>query len=309
MGINLTTNFYSPLRYPGGKGKLSFYIQLLFEYNHLTDGHYVEPYAGGASVALSMLFNEYASEVHINDYDYNVYCFWKSAIDKTDELCELIDETPVTLDTWRQQKEIQLHPRKYSQIKVGFSTFFLNRTNRSGILNAGVIGGNNQNGNWKIDARYNKGNLVSRIQKISRYRERINLYNLDAIELTKSLKKKLPTKTFYYFDPPYYKRGKELYVNFYNHNDHVKVASLISSLKRKYWMVSYDNEERINSLYGGFRQQIYNLNYHANKASQGNEILIFSENLLVPSIENPLDKKSIKHFSKNGLALSKGSWK
>jgi Site-specific DNA methylase len=308
MGVNLTTNFYSPLRYPGGKGKLSFYIQLLFEYNLLTDGHYIEPYAGGASVSLALLFNEYASEIHINDYDYNVYCFWKSAIDRTEELCELIDSTPVNMETWRQQKEIQAKPSSHSQLKVGFSTFFLNRTNRSGILKAGVIGGNGQTGEWKIDARYNKSELINRITKIGRYKERINLYNLDAVELIKQLKSKLPKKSLYYFDPPYYKKGKELYINFYDHSDHVKVSSMIRSLKNKFWLVSYDNNEHIKELYSSFRQQVYDLNYHAHTANKGSEILIFSDNLLVPSLTNPTDKNQIKFFSQNGLALTKGSW-
>lgn len=70
-------------------------------------------------------------------------------------------------------------------LTIGFSTFFLNRTNRSGILKGGVIGGKNQEGQWKLDARYNKSDLISRIQKISKNRERIDLYNMDAIDFIK----------------------------------------------------------------------------------------------------------------------------
>jgi DNA adenine methylase len=309
MGVNLKTNFYSPLRYPGGKAKLAFYIQLLFEYNLLTDGHYIEPYAGGASVALSVLFNEYATEIHINDYNYNVYCFWKSAVDRTEELCDLIENTRVQISTWRRQREVQANPLKHTQLNVAFSTFFLNRTNRSGILKAGVIGGNNQTGEWKMDARYNKSDLIDRILKIGRYRERIHVYNQDAIEMIKSLKGKLPKKSFYYFDPPYYNNGKELYTNFYNHDDHVKVASMIRGLKDKFWMVSYDNNEHIKELYSKYRQHCYELNYHANAASKGSEILVFSNKLLVPAIKNPTEKGAIKHFSKNGFSLKQGSWK
>lgn len=296
MGVNLKTNFYSPLRYPGGKGKLSFYVQLLIERNKLSDGHYVEPYAGGASVALSMLFNEFSSEIHINDYDYNVYCFWRSVVDETDALCELIDKTDVSMETWRKQKQIQVQSRQYSQLEVGFSTFFLNRTNRSGILNAGVIGGNNQNGEWKIDARYNKEDLIARVQKISKYKDRINLYNLDAIVLINMLKDKLPKRTFFYFDPPYYKKGKELYINYYNHEDHVQIANLISSIEDKHWLISYDNDPHINELYNRYRQQVYDLNYHAGQASVGSEILVFSPDLAVPSIESPVSKNEIKPF-------------
>src|SRR5690606_18341775 len=133
---------------------------LLIEYNLLTDGHYVEPYAGGASVALSLLFNEYVQKIHINDYDFRIYAFWECVLNQTDELCEKIIETDVTIETWEKQKEIQQAPNNYNNLEIGFSTFFLNRTNRSGILKAGVIGGKNQNGDWKIDARFNKEDLI-----------------------------------------------------------------------------------------------------------------------------------------------------
>ncbi|MCK9236232.1 MAG: DNA adenine methylase [Bacteroidales bacterium] len=302
MGFNLKTNFYSPLRYPGGKGKLSFYVQLLIEHNLLSDGHYIEPYAGGSSVALSMLFNEYSSEIHINDIDYNIFCFWDSVLNSNNQLCDLIEKTELSIENWRIQKTIQANSQNFKRIEVGFSTFFLNRTNRSGILNAGVIGGNNQQGNWKMDARFNKSELITRIQKIGRYKNRINLYNLDAIELINSIKNKLPRKSFYYFDPPYYKKGKELYINYYNHADHVQIASLIDNLKGSFWLVSYDNDENINKLYSKYRQQIYDLNYHAGKASIGSEILVFSDKLIIPKLENPTNKKEIKYYAQHGLA-------
>jgi DNA adenine methylase len=275
----------------------------------LSDGHYVEPYSGGASVALSVLFNEYSSEIHINDFDYNVYCFWKSVLNHTEELCELIKKTPVDMDAWYIQKSIQANPRKYKQLQVGFSTFFLNRTNRSGILKAGVIGGKNQEGEWKIDARFNKEDLILRIRKIAAQKGRIHLYNLDAIDLIKRLKKDLPKKSFFYFDPPYYKKGKELYINFYNHSDHVAVSQMVASLKDKYWIVSYDNDINIQEFYSNYRQQVYDLHYHANAATAGTEILVFSDKMLVPAITNPLDKKQIRHFSQHGFYLKQGSWK
>jgi DNA adenine methylase len=265
------------------------------------DGHYVEPYAGGSSVALSLLFNEYTLVAHINDYDYNVYCFWDSAVNHTHELCELIDQTPVDMPTWRRQKEIQLNPGNYSKLQVGYSTFFLNRANRSGILNAGVIGGIDQTGEWKIDARFNKEELISRIRRVGRYRDRIKVYNKDAIDLVKDLRGKTPAKTFFYFDPPYYNKGKDLYINFYNHEDHAKIATVIATLRDKYWLVSYDNDPHISGLYQQFRQQTYDLNYHAAIASKGTEVLIFSDRMVIPKMKDPVNKKELKFFSMHGL--------
>lgn len=305
MGINLNTNYYSPLRYPGGKGKLSHYIQLLIEYNLLVDGHYVEPYAGGASVGLSLLFNEYVQKIHINDYDFRIYAFWDCVLNQTDELCQKIIDTDITIHNWENQKEIQKSPQCYSNLDIGFSTFFLNRTNRSGILKAGVIGGKEQKGNWKIDARFNKVDLIQRIKRISRYKNRISIYNLDAIDLTRKLDKELPRKTLFYFDPPYYKKGKDLYINFYEHADHLQISQLISELKNRHWLVSYDNDVNIRVLYQSFLQRTYELNYHANNASKGTEIMIYSDNLIVPEIHDPTNKSEIKELYSLGL---KATW-
>lgn len=304
MGINLKTNHYSPLRYPGGKAKLSYYVQLLIQYNLINDGHYVEPYAGGASVALSLLFNEFVSQIHINDYDVRVYSFWNSILHKNEEFCKLVRDAEMSIENWQKQKEIQSNYQNYSEIEIGFSTFFLNRTNRSGILKAGIIGGKNQTGEWKMDARFNKENLINRIQKIGKYKNRINVYNQDAVDLTKNLDKKLPKETLFYFDPPYYNKGKDLYINFYEHSDHKQIAEIISKLKNRYWLVSYDNDKNISDLYNNFLQRTYELNYHASSPSKGTEIMIYSDNLIVPEMNNPIDKKEIKDFNLKGLNAS-----
>ena len=301
MGVNLVTQYHSPLRYPGGKGKLAPYFQLLMKYNLLSGGHYVEPYAGGSSVALSLLFDEFASEIHINDYDYRVFCFWFCCLNLNEQLVDLIRETPVTMDVWYKQREIRRSPDKYKMIEIGFSTFFLNRTNRSGILKAGVIGGNDQSGEWKIDARFNKENLIRRIERIGRFADSINLYNLDAVELTNKLKRKLPAKTLFYFDPPYYNKGKDLYINFYEHKDHVDIAKAVSKINKQHWVVSYDNESNIRCLYEDYLQHTYDLNYHAGKASVGSEVIMFSNGLIVPKIENPAQKEELKYFDTHGL--------
>ena len=274
-------DFYSPLRYPGGKGKVANYFKQVFKDNHLYDGVYVEPYAGGASVALSLLFNEYASKIIINDIDRSIYAFWHSVLNKTEDINRLIYDTPVNLEIWEEQKKIQKNKKQHGLLKVGFSTFYLNRTNRSGILNAGVIGGKQQNGNWKIDARFNKRNLIDRIQRVAQYKNKIELYNSDAVELVKTLRKTLPTKSLFYFDPPYYLKGKDLYLNYYDDGDHRDIAKEVADIKKQKWIISYDNVKEIRRLYPDFRKIKYTLNYSAAKANTGEEIMIFSDNLSI----------------------------
>jgi len=283
--------FYSPLRYPGGKGKVADYFKQIFKDNLLYDGIYVEPYAGGASVALSLLFNEYASKIIINDIDKSLYSFWYSVLNKTDDLCRLIHDTPVTIKSWEQQRKIQDQKSKYGYLKVGFSTFFLNRANRSGILNAGIIGGKDQTGTWKIDARFNKVDLISRIEKIALYKEKIELYNEDAVKLVGTLKSQLPAKTLFYFDPPYYVKGKDLYLNYYEDQDHEDIADEIGRLNKQKWIITYDNVKTIRKLYSDYRQVKYTLNYSAAHANKGEEVMIFSDNVYIA--KHPiLNKKS-----------------
>ncbi|MBL4898845.1 MAG: DNA adenine methylase [Colwellia sp.] len=294
----MISQYYSPLRYPGGKAKIQDYLQLLFELNSLEDGNYVEPYAGGASVALSLLFNEYVAKIHINDFDKSIHAFWHSVLNDTENLCKLILDTSINVDVWRKQKEVQLSKDEASKLDLGFSTFFLNRTNRSGILKAGIIGGYDQRGKWKMDARFNKRDLISRIQKIARYKDRIVLYNEDACKLIPKLNAYLPKNSLIYFDPPYYNKGKDLYINFYRHEDHEKISKLIDQLDTQNWVVSYDNVLAIKEMYSRFKQIEYGLSYSVGKATKGREVMIFSNGLIVPEVDNPTDRKSISRYNK-----------
>ncbi len=283
--------YYSPLRYPGGKGRLSGYFKQIYETNSLCGGVYVEPYAGGASVALSLLIDRYASKVIINDIDSSIYAFWYSVINKTEGLCRLIRDTPVDVKTWEFQRKIQKERDKHDLLELGFSTFFLNRSNRSGILDAGIIGGKSQSGRWKIDARFNKNELIRRIQRISQYKDKIELHNLDAMRLIKQIIDELPRKTFVYFDPPYYMKGKALYLNFYREDDHTSVANRISQISLQKWVVTYDRISFIEKLYSQYRYMKYTLNYSASKASKGEELMIFSDNLKIPNVP-PISSKN-----------------
>lgn len=273
---------YSPLRYPGGKSKLTKYIKKMIETNNLLDGIYVEPYAGGAGVAICLLMQEYVSSICINDINKSIYAFWHAVLHQTDELCQLIHDTEVTVENWDIQKEVQKNTDNYSMLELGFSTFFLNRSNRSGIIKGGIIGGRNQDGKWKIDARYNKKNLIDRIEKISLYGNRIKLYNLDASDFISTVIPSFPEKTFIYLDPPYFNKGQDLYENHYKPEDHSNVYEQVSTKLKHKWIITYDNVQEIKDLYGKYRQQVYSLSYSAATRYQGKEVMIYSDNIIIP---------------------------
>ncbi len=272
--------FYSPLRYPGGKNKLAKLIAQICLDNNI-NGHYVEPYAGGAAVALYLLIERKMKRITINDYDKSIYAFWYSVLNHTKKLCKLIEETPVTIKEWEKQKGIQKRKDKASLLTLGFSTLFLNRTNISGIINAGPIGGIKQRGRYKLNCRFNKEEIIRRIKLISSFKDQISLFNLDAIELIKIIKEESNnTNTIFYFDPPYLIKGPTLYMNFYKKDDHKKVAQEIKKIRRIHWIISYDDVEEIRKIYKWTKNRLnLNITHTANKPKVGKEILFFSNGL------------------------------
>lgn len=280
----LTHLYPSPLRYPGGKGKLANFAKLVMLENDLVGSEYVELYAGGAAVALSLLFEEYASHVHINDLNRSVYSFWGAVLDNSDALCDRIKCTRPTIAEWRRQRLIQADEAA-TRLDLAFSTFFLNRTSRSGILNGGIIGGKSQTSTWKIDARWKPDDLIRRIQRVARFKSRITLTNLDAAEY---LRDRVATieRPFLYLDPPYYVKGKKLYQDFYAHDDHVEIKSLVEGLDVP-WIASYDAAPPIVRIYKGYRKISYDLVYSAGVRQQGREVMFFSKQLRRPKTLSP----------------------
>jgi DNA adenine methylase len=282
--IPATQLYPSPLRYPGGKRKLANYVKLLMLENNLVGSEYIEPYAGGASVALTLLFEEYASHVHINDLNPSVHAFWGAVVEEADELCARIEAAEVTVREWQAQREVQ-ESEGVARIDLAFSTFFLNRTSRSGVLGGGIIGGGDQSGAWKIDARFNRYDLIQRIQKIARFGSRISITGRDAADLLDRDLAKIE-RPFLYLDPPYYTKGADLYQNFYRHDDHAGISKLVAKLNVP-WIVSYDATPEIDELYEHWRSLRYDLYYSAADRYRGAETMFFSEGLRIPEVDSP----------------------
>jgi len=291
--------FYSPLRYPGGKNKLSAFIAKICIDNRI-NGHYVEPYSGGASVALFLLLEGFVKKITINDKDRSVYAFWYSVLNKTKQLCELIENTEISIEEWRRQKEVQLNKDNAELLELGFSTFFLNRTNRSGIINAGVMGGVGQNGNYLMDCRFNKPELIGRIKRIASRKKDIRLYRKDAIKLIDKIQQEADDgNIIFYFDPPYYMKASTLYMNHYKENNHKKVSDKIKSIENIKWIVSYDNVPEIQQLYSECSKKEFSFRHTAYKFRTGYEVLFFSDNIRQPEMElwNPLHFKAKRKMS------------
>lgn len=271
----------SPLRYPGGKTKLYKYTKKLIEHNDLLGCTYVEPFAGGCGLAIQLLHTNIVNRIILNDIDRSIYAFWKTVLDDNKKLINKILNTPITIDEWHKQKKIQNNKLDANLFELGFSTLFLNRTNFSGVMKAGPIGGYNQDGTNKLDCRFNKKDIIRKLELIYAYRNQIQFYNEDAIDFFKILNEMNQDNLFIFLDPPYFEKGPGLYTNFYTEEDHKKLAHQVSNLNHN-WIVTYDNVDKIKEIYREYDLDFneYSLRYSAQKKYKGTEIMFYSNNLI-----------------------------
>jgi len=282
----------TPLRYPGGKQRLAPFVIELLGANRLLGGHYAEPFAGGAGVAIHLLLTDKVEHVHLNDSSPAIYAFWRSLQRWPDEFCRMIAGATLTIDEWLRQKHILSHPRGLSQLEFGFSLFYLNRCNRSGIPNGGVIGGLKQQGPWKMDARFPRNELIRRVEAIAARRHQITVTKLDAESFIKFRVPSLPLKTLVYCDPPYFRQGNRLYLNYYRPDDHAKLAKTIQKHLKRPWLVSYDNVPEIYGCYAKSRSLTCRVQYNAARAYKGTEVFFVSDRLKLPDRTGRLSRLS-----------------
>jgi DNA adenine methylase len=295
---------FTPLRYPGGKGKLAEFVKGILEENDLVDGVYCEPYAGGAAVAFELLIHEYVTRIHINDISRPLYALWSSILEEPDAFARKIRNATLSVRTWDRQKKIFNHPDDHDNLDLGFAAFYLNRTNRSGILNGGIIGGRAQESEWGIDARYNAKDLIARVEAIAAMKDRISIYQQDASDFLKNVVAELPKRTLIYLDPPYFLKGAKLYIDHYDAGDHAAIAKLVAKIKQP-WMVTYDDVPEIRMLYARYRGLRYELGYSAREYGKGVELMYFSDSLNVPPAAGPI--RFLSHLRSSAMSQQAGT--
>lgn len=278
-------NHSSPLRYPGGKATLAGFFESTIKALDLYKPTYIEPFAGGAGAGIELLLKGVVGRVVINDLDPAIHACWKAMVKDSDAFLRQLDRTPLTIEEWKKQREIyrRRHDENMDALALGFATFYLNRTSRSGVLGAGVIGGFAQAGRYKIDARYNKQALRGRIEKLAELSGKICVTKQDgAVRLREYLPKE---NVFAYVDPPYVEKGSSLYMSAFNEADHRALAEVLNNNASTNWVLTYDVADLITSLYANRDVSEFRLLYSAHlrgakdqlKRASASELIVLSD--------------------------------
>ncbi len=287
--IKYLKNFSSPLRYPGGKSRLALKLSEIINKNFNSNKKVilVEPYAGGAGASLYLLFNGTVDKIIINDLDNAIYTFWKIAVKNTDYFIRRIKRIKITIAEWKKQRKVYILLKNKKNLtdkqkrSLAFATLFLNRTNRSGIINGGPIGGMKQSGKWKINERFIKKNLISRFKQIKIFSNKILVYNLDGIKLLKKIEKKRNRSQYFVFlDPPYFQKGQSLYLNNYKDDNHKKLSSFLIDSPLRKWIMTYNDVSYIKNLYKEMEIKKFTIHHNAQYSKIGKEIMIFPKQCL-----------------------------
>ena len=285
---------YTPLRYPGGKSALAEFVWHTIELNGFTEIPYCEPFAGGAGVAMNLLLQGKVKSVILNDLDTGIYSIWYAIFNDTEWLIEAINNTEITLAVREQKKKV------YNELKdsygysrdLAFATFFLNRVNYSGILTGGPIGGLEQKGKYKLDCRFNKESLIDKIKEIAKYRDNVQLFHMDAIELLKN-----QSNIFVFADPPYWQAGDMLYEASVEHS---KLAKVLCESKDIHWIATYDNNINVANIYEeyGAHSKLFELQYSASRKRKELECM-FYKNVAIESF-GKIKLRETEHISAIG---------
>lgn len=303
----------SPLRYPGAKRWMANYIRLSITQNDVQPELFVEPFAGGASVSLSVLHEGLATRIGLIDRDPLIAAFWKTLFFDTEWLIEQVQQTEVTLQKWNYlkiQKPVTVRDK-------AFKCLYLNRTSFSGILksNAGPIGGKEQTSPYKIDCRFNKETIIKRIQRIAKYRDRVafiwNLHWKTALGRIHYMQERdqISQSVLFYLDPPFYKKAEQLYTYSFKHNDHILLRNYLVSCSQP-WILSYDSCPEIIEMYldGGFRTNDVNLIYKTQRHGRGlgKEVIVSNLPKMISELQLGADKSlsKSKYLSQNVSPLN-----
>lgn len=268
-------------RYPGGKSKLAKQIlPKIHNGFHVGSGcrGYREPFFGGGSIGLKVAEHDLSS-LWINDYDFGIYSIWYSVINRYKELKSLINSFSPSVDQFYVIKEKlsssdTILNWKDDVLLYGFYKIVIHQLSYSGLgtKSGGPLGGKDQKSKYDISCRWSPKHMCKKIDDYNSIlsSKHVKVTCCDFSELLMDTDGSL-----IYLDPPYYKKGNELYQFSFSQEDHVRLSKLLLNIKTP-WILSYDDCPEIEDMYSGkaIVERISKVNYSINTCREKGELLI-----------------------------------
>ncbi len=268
----------SPLRYPGGKRRLAPYVAATLAENDLRPNVFVEPYAGGASVALELLHFDLVDKVVLGDQDALITSFWQTVVSDVDWLCEQVEQISLDLALWERMKVGRFRSRR----SMALACLYLNRTSFNGSLHpsAGPIGGKAQVSEYAIGCRFPRERLIQRLRACAAMGDRIEVAApqdaMRTLRETRDRAHRDERSVFFYLDPPFWSKSDKLYRRSFTELDHEHLADALHWVSDPF-LLSYDPAPEVVELYKGHRAAttaLIELLYTGSARSAGRELVI-----------------------------------
>lgn len=294
--------YLSPLRYPGGKARMSAHLAEVFAQQHgLLDVEvWMEPFAGGAGAALTLLDEDQVSEAWLVERHPALAAFWRAVVEQGDELAARVEVLHVDMTTWDEARHVVgavSAGEQLPDLDAGLAAFVVNRCSRSGIVtaNAGPMGGKHQRGRWTVASRWNAVALAERIRHVHTLGPRIRITEGDGIEHIAELDGSvgIEDELFLFVDPPYIREGNRLYANGMTGAGHQRLADALRATPAR-WLLTYDDEPAVHeSLYPTERVLAYDISNTANRQRVAREFAVFSDNCALAPDQRLLDRGDV----------------
>jgi DNA adenine methylase len=234
----------SPFRYPGGKTWLVPDVTQWLSRKNRKASHFVELFAGGGIVGLTVAAEGLADHVTMIELDPEVASVWHTIF--SDD-AEWLARRLLTFDLTSEHLQETLSRPTATTREKAFQTILKNRTYHGGILAPGsapLKSGENGKG---ITSRWYPTTLARRIRNLIPLRERITFIEGDALAyLADHLDDEAIT---FFIDPPYTAPGKRAGKRLYRFFDldHDRLFDLCKAAAGDF-MMTYDDAESVRDM-------------------------------------------------------------
>ena len=296
----------TPLRYPGGKTWLLDYVKAFARFHKLSSTTIVEPYGGSASISVGLIRSQLVTDATVCERDPLIVAFWNVAIHRNEELIEYLSSLEINMETWyglRRYLDLE-KTNLQNELEAAGAFLFFNRTNYSGIIKGGPLGGKKQLSKYKLNCRFNKGRIADKIRSLKALEDKLKIIQIDGLEYMKNHALQSPDNVFFYVDPPYYGAGKDLYRFYFTDFDHQQLSAFLTGTEIP-WLLSYDDAEFIRNLYQKKSNLPVYTDYQSGHLRRGVKELLISNYVIPPASPNVTIDKQTKLMCKTDKQIIK----